>query len=123
MNNALIVLPTATMGGAERVLFNVAKGLLSYDYKVTLYVMSRGFKPGWEDLSRDPNFNIIFRDFSSEKKSVVSFLYNIYRLSRANKYDVVFSSHTHVNAALSFMRVTGLLRCRSEERRVGKECR
>lgn len=108
--NYLFVSPTAVLGGAERVMFNLISSLLKDKNKVTLYIMSRGHQAGWESIKNDPNFHMIVKDYSSEKKSLPVFLLNISILSHLNCFDYTFSSHTHVNGALSLMRNFGLLK-------------
>lgn len=107
----LFVLPTATLGGAERVVFNFALFLLELGHHVTLYVMSRGKKPGWESFEKFPSCKIIFNKFDSEKRSVFTSVVAIRQLSRKNNYNYVFSSHVHVNAMLSMLLKANILRC------------
>ncbi|MDZ4297748.1 MAG: glycosyltransferase [Moraxellaceae bacterium] len=107
----LVVLPTAIMGGAERVIFNLTYELLAQGHSVIVYIMSRGRQPGWEILQGNTSFELIVKDHASEKKSLISFFYNIFLISRKNKIDLVISSHTHVNAVLSFFRKINILKC------------
>lgn len=108
----LIVLPTAIIGGAERVAFNLAMHLVDHGDNVTVYAMSRGPQSGWKELEGRQGFTLIVRSFPSEKRSLGPFAAAMFRLSRAETYDVVYSSHVHVNAALSALRFSGVLRCR-----------
>lgn len=96
--------PTAVLGGAERIMFNLIKFLLAEGHQVTFYVMSRGLQDGWEELLKEPNFKIIIRNYNSEKTSLPAFLLNLILLSYKNEFDYAFSSHTHVNGTLSLMR-------------------
>lgn len=107
----LFVLPTATLGGAERVIFNFALFLLEVGHHVTVYVMSRGKKPGWEFFENSPNCEIIFNKSGSEKRSIFSSVIAISRLSKKHNYNYVFSSHVHVNAMLSLLLKASILRC------------
>ena len=111
MKKILIVLPTAVLGGAERVMFNLADFLLNEGHQVTVYAMSRGVQSGWETLTAKPGFSLTARSYKSEKTSLLSFVISMHSLSRKHRFDYVFSSHTHVNAALSFMRRLRILRC------------
>lgn len=108
----LFVFPTATLGGAERVMFNLITYLLREGHQVTVYVMSRGIQPGWEGISSFPNARMIVRDYPSEKTSLPMFFVSMIGLSVSGRFDVVFSSHTHVNAVLSLLRKLVLIRCR-----------
>lgn len=109
--DVLIVLPTAILGGAERVMFNLAAHLLDEGNKVTVYAMSRGPQLGWAILQKQAKFKMIACNFDSEKTSLLPFIINIFKISRLNNYDYVISTHTHVNAALSFLKRIKLLKC------------
>lgn len=111
-SDVLIVLPSGVLGGAERVLLTLASFLLEAGNCVTVYIMSRGSQPGWGHLEGRKNFNLIVREFKSERASIFSFFLSVYRLSRSKKFEYVISSHVHVNAALSLMRKFGVLKCR-----------
>lgn len=112
MKNILIVLPTATLGGAERVMCNLAAAYIKRGDRVLVYAMSRGEKPGWEHLIGRENFTLIAKNYKSEKTSLVSFSFSMFSITRSIDVDFVISTHTHVNAVLSLMRRVGWLRCR-----------
>lgn len=111
--SALIVLPTAILGGAERVMFNLALFLIDQGFNVTVYIMSRGNQPGWEEIESHSNFRFVVKDFKSEKSSLPFFFYSLFKMSRKNNFDYIFSTHTHVNAALSMLRNLSVVRCGS----------
>lgn len=96
--------PTAVLGGAERTMFNLITYLLEDGHKVTMFIMSRGEQAGWESIIAHPNFEMIIKNYKSEKTSLPVFFFSIFYLSHKNSYDYSFSSHTHVNGALSLMR-------------------
>ncbi|MGP5222229.1 glycosyltransferase [Psychrobacter celer] len=102
--NFFFVSPTAVLGGAERTMFNLITYLLEDGHKVTMFIMSRGEQVGWESIIAHPNFEMIIKNYKSEKTSLPVFFFNIFYLSHINSYDYSFSSHTHVNGALSLMR-------------------
>lgn len=109
----LFVFPTAILGGAERVMFNLIMHLLRNGHNVTVYIMSRGEQPGWDDVKQFPNAKLLVKNYPSEKRSLPMFFLSMVRLSSSSRFDLVFSSHTHVNAVLSLMRRLGLLRCKA----------
>lgn len=109
MKKILFVSPTAKLGGAERVMQSIAYYLLQQGWEVTFYIMSRGFQNGWEELQKFDNFNFIVKEYKSEKTSLLSFLYNVTSLNKKERFDYVFSSHSHTNAALSFLKKVGML--------------
>lgn len=108
--NFLFVSPTAVLGGAERTMFNLITKLLDDGNEVTLYIMSRGKQDSWNNLETHPNFKMIAKNFSSEKTSLPAFFINLFLITWAEPYDYTFSSHTHVNGALSLMRKLKILR-------------
>lgn len=103
-NNVLFVLPTAVLGGAERITLNIIMMLLKEGHCVTVYIMSRGEKEGWESIKDHPNLNLIIKNYGSEKTALPELLFSLVYLSHRNSYDYTFSSHTHVNGVLSFTR-------------------
>lgn len=106
----LFVFPSAVLGGAERVMFNLIHYKLKENHKVTVLIMTRGKQPGWESILNHPNLTLIVKDYKSEKSSLPNVLLNLIYLSRKNSYNYTFSSHTHVNGMLSFMRKLKLLK-------------
>ena len=112
-NNFLFVLPTAFLGGAERVMFNLMLHLLAQGNKVTVYIMSRGDQIGWEEIKKHSNTNFIIKNYPSEKTSVMPFTKEIYALSRKENFNYAFSSHTHINALLSIYKKVGILKVES----------
>ncbi|PLT24711.1 glycosyltransferase [Pseudoalteromonas sp. MelDa3] len=118
MRKILFVSPTAKLGGAERVMQTIAHYLLQQGWEVTFYIMSRGSQSGWEELQKFDNFNFIVKEYKSEKTSLLSFLYNIISLNRKSKFHYIFSSHSHTNAALSFLKKIDIL---PDAKLVGRE--
>lgn len=104
------VSPTAVLGGAERTMFNLITYLLEEGNKVTMFIMSRGGQAGWDSIIDHPNFKMIIKNYKSEKTSLPVFFFNLIYLSHKNSYDYSFSSHTHVNGALSLMRKLNLFK-------------
>jgi glycosyltransferase involved in cell wall biosynthesis len=75
--------------------------------------MSRGEQPGWDNVRLFPNAKLLIQDYPSEKSSLPMFFLSMLRLSSSSRFDLIFSSHTHVNAVLSLMRKLGLIRCKA----------
>lgn len=109
-NEVLFVFPTAILGGAERVMFNIVHYMLESNNKVTILIMSRGKQDGWESISSHPNLSMIINNYKSEKISIIPILISLASLSQKHKYSHTFSSHTHVNGMLSLMRKLKLFR-------------
>ncbi|RUO74523.1 glycosyltransferase [Pseudidiomarina sediminum] len=110
LKSVLFVSPTSILGGAERVMQNLATQLVEQGVNVIFYSMSRGGQPGWEHLKRRSNFTLIEKGYQSEKMSLIPSILNIWKLSRQYKFCVVASSHTHTNAVLSLLRKLKLIR-------------
>lgn len=103
-NKYLFVFPTAVLGGAERVMFNIIYNLLTNGNSVTVVIMSRGYQNGWEVLEEFPHFNFIVHNYKSEKTAIIPLLISLFFLSLKNNYKIIFSSHTHINGVLSFLK-------------------
>lgn len=108
-NKHLFVFPTAILGGAERVMFNTIYYLLNRGDSVSVIIMSRGKQKGWEKLTSLPNFNFIVFDYKSEKKAIIPLVIFLMKIS-SNKFNTVFSSHTHINGLLSFLKKIGFFK-------------
>lgn len=105
----LFVSPTAVLGGAERVMFNLMFSLLEDGHIVIFICMSRGKQSGWDELLKYKNFYPYFKEYPSEKTSVLPFIKFIYKISREQDIHLTFSSHTHINGLLSFLRKIKIL--------------
>lgn len=109
-NDYLFVFPTALLGGAERVMFNLISYLLMRGDKVVVVIMSRGKQQGWEYIENHQNLNMIIYDYRSEKKAIIPLLIGLMRLSLQKDFKMIFSSHTHMNAVLSMLKKMGFFR-------------
>lgn len=107
--NYLFVSPTAVLGGAERVMFNLMFSLLEDGHEVIFVCMSRGKQLGWDELLKYENFHPYFKEYPSEKTSIFPFIKFIYKISREQDIHLTFSSHTHVNGLMSFLRKIKIL--------------
>lgn len=105
----LFVSPTAVLGGAERVMFNLMFSLLEDGHEVIFVCMSRGRQSGWDEILKYKNFHPHFKEYPSEKTSIFPFIKFIYKISREQDIHLTFSSHTHVNGLLSFLRKIKIL--------------
>jgi len=110
VNNHLFVFPTAILGGAERVMFNIIYHLLLQQQNVTVVIMSRGKQNGWERLQGFPNLDLIIYDYASEKKAILPLILGLIQLSMKCKFNFLFSSHAHINGLLSFLKKIGFFR-------------
>ena len=112
---ALFLLPTDTMGGAENVLRLTADAALrSGRYaRVRVFVLS-GSETGTLDRLREAGAEVVHTGANSESRGLPALL----RMLRRERYALVFSSHTHLNAAASAARAANWLRT---ERLVARE--
>ncbi|WP_340600813.1 glycosyltransferase [Acinetobacter sp. HZNU-JH01] len=107
--NHLFLFPTAVLGGAERVMFNIIYYLLLEGHNVTVVIMSRGRQDGWERLEKFQRFNLVVYNYKSEKKAIIPLILGLIKISY-NNFDYLFSSHTHMNGVLSFLKKIGFFR-------------
>ncbi|UZW58058.1 glycosyltransferase (plasmid) [Sphingobium sp. JS3065] len=110
---ALFVMPSSLIGGAERVAFNLILLLLSSGWRVSLITMSRGRTPGWDQLEGDSNFRWTALEAKSDKVGMLAAVATVAQLSRRHNFSFVYSTHIHVNAMLSVLRRIRLLRTRA----------
>ncbi|MEE9337325.1 MAG: glycosyltransferase [Methylococcaceae bacterium] len=110
-NSILIFLPTAILGGAERVAYNLANYLardLNFA-EVSIYFMSRGRQSElWSELDELENITLIYADCQRERNSLLPLLLFAFK----TRFMYVYSTHTHVNAFLSLLSTLRLLRCK-----------
>lgn len=109
-NKFLFVLPTAILGGAERVAFNLIHYLLSQGDYVTLLIMSRGRQKEWDEFNNYNSFKSIIFDYDSEKTALVPLTFEISKLNKNSSFDFIFSTHTHINALLSILKKLGIFK-------------
>lgn len=117
-SRALVVLPTGIRGGAEAVSFALVENLCAKGWFVDLLIMSRGMQPSLARLSTMVGVRVVAQEYGSEKSSLPMTIYRIFRLARIGRYDLVYSTHLHVNAMLGLMRKVGLI---SGSRLIGRE--
>lgn len=109
-NKILIILPTDSIGGAERVMKNITSYFLTNEGKqVDVVFMSRGDNGNWSDLNIFKNFSPTYIKAKSEFLSLLPTF--LYLLKNRSKYSLVISTHTHVNAFLSLLRGIRVIRC------------
>lgn len=110
ISKALFLFPTDQMGGAERVtrmLAEVALASERYD-QVTCFILSRQPQGTLDSLANNPRVRVIYTRFSKEFLGIPILL----RLFISERFDFVFSSHTHLNAFASLARRLRILRTR-----------
>ena len=99
--NYLIVVPGFTIGGSERIQYLAAKYLIGLNKSITVYFLTKKNINGdhfWSDI---PKKFIKVSNTNRESIGIISlFLY-----FGLNKYDVVFTSNSHLNAFVCLLRV------------------
>ena len=108
IKRALFLFPTDVMGGAENVTRMLAEAALKSDLfdEVICFVLSQEDHKTLTYLTEDSRTQLIHTGAKSEKGS----LHKLFRILTKHQYDLVFSSHTHVNSAASLMRKLKLLK-------------
>jgi glycosyltransferase involved in cell wall biosynthesis len=105
---ALFLFPTDQMGGAERVTLTLAEAALHSNIfdEVICFILCRPTSGTLNELATDTRVRLIYTNARSEKSGILQLL----RILAKTNYHLVFSSHTHLNAATSLMRGLGILR-------------
>lgn len=109
INRALFLFPTDVMGGAENVTRMVAEATLNCgDFDEVICFVLSGERHGTLDYLEKEfgHARLIYTGARNEQRGV----FKLFRLLSKHSYDLVFSSHTHTNAAASLMRRIGLLK-------------
>lgn len=107
IRQAIFLFPTDQMGGAERVTRMLAGAALhsgNFD-KVTCFVLSRASRGTLNSLATDPRLKLVY----TEARSEIRGLPKLIRTLTSERYQLVFSSHAHLNAAASLLRGLGIL--------------
>ncbi len=110
VRRALFLFPTDQMGGAERVTRMLAEAALKSDRidEVTCFVLARPSQGTLDALVTHPRARVIHTSALKEFLGIPKLL----RLLASEHFELVFSSHTHLNALASLARGLGLLRTR-----------
>lgn len=110
--NVLIVMPSSLLGGAERIASNLSAHLLDKGHGVTTVTLSHGAGSLWPSLRTCERFSHLAIETTSERRGVLAFLGQLPKLARRGPFDLVYSSHVHVNAMLSVLVRLRLIRAR-----------
>lgn len=102
----LFVLPNGQLGGAEKILMDLAKHLISQGLSVDVLLLGNKGLENW--LGELPENNLKF--FRSNCK-ILSFGLAFRFLVRQN-FDFILSSNIHVNSVLGLLRKLGFLKTR-----------
>lgn len=98
----IFVFPTSQLGGAERIMFNLAKYLSSINFQVSIFILSSKKNHILDSFSeKNNNFDIFYCSACSDK-NLFSYIYLV-RLMRKYDFDYIFTSHIITNALVSFI--------------------
>ena len=108
LKRALFVLPTDCLAGAERVTVTLAATAAREQLfqQVDIYVLSRAPSGSLTHLDQYGNIKITYSGRMSEKAGILPFA----RFVMGRKYELCFSSLSHINAMCCKFRRLGLLR-------------
>lgn len=104
----LFVLPTDSIGGAERVVKNIVLEIINNSCNVDLIFLCKGDNGHWHDLSSCEFTNLIYLDSKSEIRSLHKFFY--FFIFKRVCYDFIFTTHTHINALVSLLRIVKIIK-------------
>lgn len=108
----LILLPSALLGGAERIAMSFAQMLLEQGHCVTVCTMSRGRGEVWPRLLPYKHFTLVSSSASSEKLGLLQFLAKIPAIRKRGPFDLIYTTHVHTNALASLLRRLRLLQAK-----------
>jgi len=98
----LLVIPSLQLGGAERVMLNLARGLADAGEHVTLIVLDAS-GPLRREVERDANRpELTFIDL--DRVRVRTAVLRLVRKIRSRRPDIIISSHTHLSSLLVAIR-------------------
>jgi len=105
---ALFLFPTDRMGGAERITRTLAENAARsgrFD-SIECFILCGSRSGTLDNLMQLGNVTLNYSGAPNERRGLVALLRTLAR----TRYELVFSSHTHLNAATSAMRAVRLLR-------------
>ena len=105
---ALFLFPTDRMGGAERVTRMIAReAALNDDFDhIYCFVLSQANTGTLDDFTAFRNVTLHYTGAQNERGGLLTLI----RVLMSDRFDFVFSSHTHINALCSLLRRLGMLR-------------
>ncbi|QWT20731.1 glycosyltransferase [Bacillus sp. NP157] len=106
---AFILVPSDRSGGAERVQKIVALDLLARGWQVDIACLSEGIRAVFAPLASE-RCTVTMLSRTRELHGVAGMFRLAFGTLRKRNYDLYFSSHTHCNAFLSFLRLMRLIR-------------
>jgi glycosyltransferase involved in cell wall biosynthesis len=111
-NNALFVLPTDMLGGAEKVSMNLIDYLheQSIFSEIDVYFLCKGRSGRWVKFEGKKGINLFYNDYNSEKSSLPALF--VFFLRHRRRYDFVYSTHMHINSCISLFLKLGLFSVR-----------
>lgn len=111
MTKFLFVLPTDNIGGAERLTYNLIEFLAkNNDNNIDVIFLCKSFNTKlWGEIFHSNNVTLHYGNFSKESYGLPKFIFKVLCLSGR---DYVFSTHSHINAALSLLRRLKLFTCK-----------
>lgn len=99
MKSIVFIFPSSQLGGAERIMFNLAKYLNSINYEVVLFILSNSRNPVIDISAKESSIKVIYCD-SINDKNLFSYK-KLFETIKRNNFDFIFTSHIITNALLS----------------------
>ncbi len=93
------------IGGAERMVVDLAKGLKNKGHKVTVCALNKG-GPLEEELKMEGVETIVLSNLPLRNKYIFYFVFRLFKLMKKDKFDIV---HTHMFLANFWGRVAAIL--------------
>ncbi|MFB2773869.1 glycosyltransferase [Shewanella xiamenensis] len=109
--NYLFVLPTDSIGGAERVAMNLVLHLLHQDnIFVKVVFMCSTSSGSWDEFTKYENCQIINLRQSREIYGVINL--SKYFINDNSAYEYIYTTHTHINSFIALLRKFSIIKSR-----------
>lgn len=97
--NIIFIFPTSKLGGAERVMLNLAKYLNSIGYNIFILVLSKKTNYILDEFSEKDKVKIYYINSKSDKNLLSYF--KLFKILLNNNFDYIFTSHIITNSIVS----------------------
>ncbi|ERS03612.1 hypothetical protein Q674_08410 [Acinetobacter sp. COS3] len=98
----IFIFPSSKIGGAERVMLNLAKYLCQINYSVFLFFISSGENDKINSFFEGMNVDITYCP-TTNSKSMFSYI-KLFKKINNSDFDYIFTSHIITNALVSFFK-------------------
>lgn len=98
----IFIFPSSKVGGAERIMLNLAKYLCQINYSVFLFFISSEKDEKIDSFFEGVNINITYCS-TTNSKNIFSYI-KLFKKINNSSFDYIFTSHIITNALVSFFK-------------------